>query len=98
MTKKEMFLNRPLKTHATLQLQSPIDVTRIQRKTKAWVVPCWHSQQASHPCVPAKLLSHACLFVTLWTVAHKAILYMGILQARILEWVAVPSSRGSFPA
>ena len=32
----------------------------------------------------------------LWTVAHQAPLSMGILQARILEWVAMPSSRGSF--
>ena len=30
-----------------------------------------------------------------WTAAHQAPLYMGILQARILEWVAMPSSRGS---
>ena len=29
------------------------------------------------------------------TVAHQAALSMGILQARILEWVAMPSSRGS---
>ena len=29
-----------------------------------------------------------------WTVARQAPLSMGILQARILEWVAVPSSRG----
>ena len=29
------------------------------------------------------------------TVAHQAPLTMGILQARILEWVAVSSSRGS---
>ena len=35
------------------------------------------------------------LFVTLWTVAHHAPLSMGILHARILEWVAMPSSRGS---
>ena len=28
-------------------------------------------------------------------VAHLASLLMGILQARILEWVAMPSSRGS---
>ena len=27
-------------------------------------------------------------------VAHQAPLSMGILQARILEWVAMPSSRG----
>ena len=35
------------------------------------------------------------LFVTLWTVAHQAPLFLGILQARILEWVAMPSSKGS---
>ena len=35
------------------------------------------------------------LFVTPWTIAHQALLSMGILQARILDWVAMPSSRGS---
>ena len=34
-------------------------------------------------------------FATLWTVAHQAPLSMGILHARILEWVAMPFSRGS---
>ena len=34
-------------------------------------------------------------YVTLWTVARQAPLSMEILQARILEWVAMPSSRGS---
>ena len=33
---------------------------------------------------------------TPWTVARQAPLSVGILQARILEWVAMPSSRGSF--
>ena len=32
-------------------------------------------------------------FVTLWTVAHQAPLSTGILQARILERVAIPFSR-----
>ena len=32
---------------------------------------------------------------TSWTVAHQAPLFVGILQAKILEWVAMPSSRGS---
>ena len=32
---------------------------------------------------------------TPWTVARQAPLSMGILQARILEWGAMPSSRGS---
>ena len=33
--------------------------------------------------------------VTPRTVAHQSPLSMGILQARILEWIAMPSSRGS---
>ena len=44
------------------------------------------------------MLSHfSCvrLFATPETVAHQAPLSMGFLQARILEWVAMPSSRGS---
>jgi len=32
---------------------------------------------------------------TPWTVARQAPLSKGVLQARILEWVAMPSSRGS---
>ena len=35
------------------------------------------------------------LSATPWTVAHQAPLSMEILQARILEWVAMPSFRGS---
>ena len=34
--------------------------------------------------------------VTAWTVARRAPLSIGILQARILEWVAMPSFTGSF--
>ena len=36
------------------------------------------------------------LFVTAWTAAPQAPLPMGILQARILEWVVRPSSMASF--
>ena len=53
-------------------------------------------------CVPSLLF--VCLvtqsvrrFVTPWTVAHQAPLSVGILQARILEWLAMASSRGSSP-
>ena len=35
------------------------------------------------------------LLVTLWTIVHQAPLFMGILQARMLKWVAMLSSRGS---
>ena len=38
-----------------------------------------------------KSLSHVRLFPTPWTIVH------GILQARKLEWVAFPSSKGSSP-
>ena len=36
------------------------------------------------------------LFATLWTILTGSFVH-GILQARILEWVAMPSSRGSSP-
>ena len=42
-----------------------------------------------------RCFGHVQVFVTSWTVARLASLSMGILQARILEWVAMPSSRGS---
>ena len=44
----------------------------------------------------AELLSHVQFFATPWTVAHPAPLSMGILQAIILEGVAISSSMG-FP-
>ena len=45
-------------------------------------------------CVCACVLSrfsHVQLSVTLWTIAHQASLSLGILQARILEWVGCPA-------
>ena len=43
------------------------------------------------------MLSHSVVSnsVVAWTVAHQVPVSMGILQARILDWVATPSSRGS---
>ena len=49
-------------------------------------------------CVHACVLSHfsrVWLFATPWSTAHQAPLSMGILQVRILEWVAMLSSGGS---
>ena len=46
-------------------------------------------------CVCVSCFSHFPLFATLWTVAHQSPLVHGILQARILEWVAISSSRRS---
>ena len=42
--------------------------------------------------VCAQLLSHVQLFVTPWTLVASV---HGIFQARILEWIAISSSRGS---
>ena len=43
-------------------------------------------------CIRAYSLSCVQLFATPWIVARQPPLFMGILQARILEWVAMPSS------
>ena len=44
------------------------------------------------------LVAKSCpTLVILWTVARQAPLSMGFFQARILEWVVISSSRGSFP-
>ena len=53
---------------------------QVWRSHWAPVAPGW---------VKWKSLSHVQLFATPWIVVH------GILQARILEWVAFPFSRGS---
>ena len=44
-----------------------------------------------------KSLSHAWLFATPWTVAYQDSPFIGwIFQARLLEWVAISFSKGSF--
>ena len=47
-------------------------------------------------CLHAKLLRHVWLFAIPWTVAPSGSSVHWILQARILEWVAMPSSGGIF--
>ena len=42
-----------------------------------------------------KSLSHVHFFATPWTVACQDPLFMELSKARILEWVAIPFSRGS---
>ena len=55
-------------------------------------------QCLDHRCVCVCVLSHFShvqLFATIRTVALQAPLSMGIFQASILEWVAMPSFKGS---
>ena len=47
----------------------------------------------NQPCMHAQLLSCVWLFETSWPGSSV----YGILKLRILDWVAMPSSRGSFP-
>ena len=49
---------------------------------------------SSFACVSSHF-SSVRLFEALWTVAHQAPTVHGILQTRILEWIAMPSSRVS---
>ena len=46
--------------------------------------------------VVVQSLSHVWLFATLWTVARQAPLSMGFFQARLLEWVVISFSGGSW--
>ena len=50
-----------------------------------------------HGSMCAQSPNHLWLFVTPWTVAPPGSSVHGILQARILQWVAMPSSRASSP-
>ena len=53
--------------------------------------------KSSHSGLEVKVKSRSVMSdsVTPWTAAHQAPLSMGILQARILEWVVMTSSRES---
>ena len=46
-------------------------------------------------CMCVRALSHVQLFATPWNVAHQGPLFMGYPATRILERVAISSSRGS---
>ena len=52
----------------------------------------WHLPK---PCVHAQSRSHVWLFATPWTVAPTKLFCSWDFQARILEWAAISSSRGS---
>ena len=67
---------------------------------KIWYFSNYNSQRGEKACTTNKIhvlsLSHVRLFANPWTVSLPGSSLHGILQARILEWVAMPSSRGSF--
>ena len=59
----------------------------------AYSLPFGLPSHSGHSC--ACSVSHVWIFATLQTVACQAPLSMGLSQARILEWVAISSCRGS---
>ena len=59
------------------------------------VLLCFVSWKSSLCCAVLSCWVLSDSYAMPWTAAHQAPLFMGILQARILEWVAMPSSRGS---
>ena len=63
-----------------------IPILTSHMKSKNWCVSLAECVLSCFSCV--------WLFVTLWTIAHQALLSVGFLQARILEWVAMLFSRG----
>ena len=78
-------------THALFFFFFPSRVGPIITLTKGYI---FFSSLCMLVCM-LSCFSRVQLFATLWTVAYQAPLFMGILQARILEWVTIPSSGGS---
>ena len=74
----------------------PGNAGRDQGDRDGWAEP-WASDLPSlhHGCFICMLHSVMSDSVTPWAATRQAPLSMGILQARILEWVAMPSSKGS---
>ena len=61
----------------------------LQKWNWVWCLPLGSRMTE---CVSLSVVSDS---ATPWTVAHQAPVSMWILQARMLEWVAIPFSRGS---
>ena len=62
-----------------------------------WIMLLWmfmYKYLCERTCM-LSLFSRVQLFTILWTVAYPGFSAYGIFQARIVKWVAMPSSRGS---
>ena len=91
--------------HTWRRKWQPISVF-LPEKSHGWscLVGPWGPRSHKESDTTEQLSHHACvlshfsclwLFVTLWTWIPPGASVHGILQARILVWVAMPSSRGS---
>ena len=75
--------------------QSPQVVAASARSQFGETSFTFGSQKSLMAVTVLKSFSRVQLFVTSWTVAYQPPLSLGILQARILEWIAMLSSKGS---
>ena len=75
------------------------NLAKKKETQQKWKISSLEKLHFYMPCAVliSQLLSRVQLFATPWTVSRQAPLSMRILQARILEWVAMPTSRGIFP-
>ena len=81
------FMTKPL---GTLELEGNfLNNTEHEKPTVSQLASCTMVCSPSKICLLAQSLSHVWLFATPWSV-H------GILQARTMEWIAIPFSRGAF--
>ena len=69
-----------------------LGIERMKQEGCYFALRCPYCMPCAHV---LSCFSRVQLFATLWTVARQASLSMGILQARTLEWVAMPFCRGS---
>ena len=84
-----------IKMRVQLSLQDPVSIPFGYIPTSGIVVSGSGSfSKYAVLCCVALSCSVMSDSATPWTVAHQAPLSMGILQAKILEWVAMPFSRG----
>ena len=70
-------------------------VLREEKQLTVLSTPRSHMNQAKYLNSVLCLVTQSCLALFILMDSHQASLSMGILQATILEWVAMPSSRGS---
>ena len=87
-------LKGPLRTCDSYYSVYPVIFHFSSKNSLSPPLPC-DVVQYSILLAPVLSSSVVWLFVSLWAASYQASLSMGILQAAILEWVALPSSRGS---
>ena len=88
------FIDQFILRSCSLAMSNIITTQQELASDLKWLSICLSIEVSSLLCCCS--VAKSCLtLATPWTIAHQAPLSKGILQARILEWVAIPSSRGS---